>query len=84
MAKHKPAYLSYLLRIWQVDDDEARVWRASLQRPGGEERRGFADLEGLFAYLRSQACAAADPTPTTPDGDPDQGKEADEHSSEPT
>ncbi len=84
MAKHRPKYLSYLLRIWQVDDDEAPVWRASLQRPGGEAQQGFADLEELFAYLRSQACAGSEPTAPAPDKDPDIEKKAGEHSDETT
>jgi hypothetical protein len=58
-------YLSYLLRLWQesadeppavrlADSDEPRalpVWRASLESPGTGERRGFANLEDLYAYL---------------------------------
>jgi hypothetical protein len=63
MAAHEPSYFAYLLRIWRADGDDEPIWRASLQRPGGAERRGFASLEELFAYLRSQAYAGATPVP---------------------
>jgi hypothetical protein len=46
---------SYLLRVWQTSDGETRTWRASLERPGTEERQGFATLEELFEFLRQQA-----------------------------
>jgi hypothetical protein len=59
MAGQEPTYFAYLLRLWRVDDDEAPVWRASLQRPGGEERHGFASLDELFAYLSGQASVDA-------------------------
>ncbi|MBU0490882.1 MAG: hypothetical protein KKA73_00380 [Chloroflexi bacterium] len=45
-------YHSYLLRLWEVDDDqEGPIWRASLESPGTGERRGFASLDALFAFL---------------------------------
>ena len=51
MAKSQPRYLSYLLRLWQTGSQPA--WRASLESLTGE-RQGFADLEELFAFLKSQ------------------------------
>lgn len=56
MKKHEPRqqYLSYLLRLWQSGSGEGQVWRTSLQRPGSEERRGFADLEELMDFLKAQ------------------------------
>jgi hypothetical protein len=48
-------YCSYLLRLWRVRDNGER-WRAALERVEDGERRGFENLEALFAYL-SQVCA---------------------------
>lgn len=50
----KTRYLSYLLRLWETADGEQRFWRASLERPGTGERRSFATIEALFAYLRQE------------------------------
>ena len=56
-------YMAYLLRLWQESGGErARsdahpdgpLWRASLERPQGGERLGFASLEDLYAYLDAQ------------------------------
>ncbi len=46
-------YLSYLLRLWLVEDD-GPVWRASLENPHTVERHGFATLEELVAFLLEQ------------------------------
>lgn len=53
-------YYSFLLRLWKTDDADAVIWRASLERPGTREHRGFASLEALFAYLREQTAPAGD------------------------
>ena len=50
----RPDYMSYLLRLWRVGQSRDVHWRASLQRPGTEEPIWFADLEEMFAFLRSQ------------------------------
>ena len=47
-------HLSYLLRIWVVEQNGALVWRASLESSRRGERLGFADLDALFAFLRQQ------------------------------
>ncbi len=60
-------YHSYLLRLWRESSDgeastgpaespESRewVWRASLESPQAGERKGFANMEELFAFLRQQ------------------------------
>jgi hypothetical protein len=49
-----PTYLSYLLRLWRTQDRETCIWRASLEHPGTGERRGFASLEDLMAFLEAQ------------------------------
>jgi hypothetical protein len=46
-------YQSYLLRLWRVNGGE-EGWRASLESAHAGGRRGFADLEALFGFLRRQ------------------------------
>jgi hypothetical protein len=60
MANEYPAYLSYLLRLWRVEDrgeapgvDEA-VWRASLESAHTGEKKTFASMDDLFEFLRGQ------------------------------
>jgi hypothetical protein len=50
--KRRRPYLSYLLRLWPAEGDEGSAWRASLESPHTGERRGFASLEDLCAFLR--------------------------------
>ena len=52
--KKQPRYFSCLLRFWQTDDGEQRVWRVSLEYPATGERHGFASLADLFAYLETE------------------------------
>lgn len=52
-------YLSYLLRLWRVDEAptgaaEDVIWRASLESPFTGERMSFACLEDLCDFLREQ------------------------------
>lgn len=47
-------YRAFLLRLWLVETGDPPVWRASLEDPHTGERRGFADLARLFAYLKEQ------------------------------
>ena len=68
MSGKPSAYLSYLVRLWQDNDDdlpcpEGRglnpnkgtvVWRASLESAGTGERQSFASLDDLFAFLLEQ------------------------------
>lgn len=61
--------LSYLLRIWCVTDYDQVSWRASLEKTGSGELRGFSSLEALFAFLEAETIQ--------------KGKEADLSSSEP-
>ncbi|MBI4785494.1 MAG: hypothetical protein HY782_00385 [Chloroflexi bacterium] len=44
-------YLSYLLRLWGA----GATCRASLESPMTGERRGFASIKDLFAFLQAQA-----------------------------
>ncbi|HSN76198.1 MAG TPA: hypothetical protein VL334_14075 [Anaerolineae bacterium] len=54
MHTERPAYLSYLLRLWRAPGGADQPWRASLQDTLTGERTGFADLEALCAYLHAQ------------------------------
>ena len=47
-------YQSYLLRLWRAPGGAGQPWRASLENPLTGERRGFADLEALVAYLHDE------------------------------
>ena len=57
-------YLSYLLRLWQTNDQGRTVWRASLESPGTRERLGFANLDELFKFLKTQTLSSEDPEST--------------------
>jgi hypothetical protein len=54
MTTRQRFYRSYLLRMWQVADGEALLWRASVEVPGTGERRGFGSLEELCRWIRGQ------------------------------
>ncbi len=54
----QPSYRSYVLRLWAIESAGQRVWRASLQDAHSGERRGFADLAALTAFLAEQTGAA--------------------------
>ena len=45
-------YLSYLLRLWVVQNQEVSVWRCSVEDVQTGERHGFASLESLCEFLR--------------------------------
>lgn len=54
MAKRKPNYRSYLLRLWR-DETPGSPWRAMLEEVGrAGKRRHFEDLESLALYLLQQ------------------------------
>ena len=55
MLNEQRRYLAYMLRLWEVSNDGALVWRASLESPHTGERHGFADLEALFGFLEEKA-----------------------------
>jgi hypothetical protein len=47
----RPQQISFLLRLWCVDETGRSNWRASLETPETGQRLGFATLEQLFVYL---------------------------------
>jgi len=60
MSDEQSAYFSYLLRLWRVNEAGTHVLRASLEDPITGERRAFADLKSLFAFLEEQVGGALD------------------------
>jgi hypothetical protein len=50
----QPRYHSYLLRLWLAGDDQAPLWRISLENAQTGERRGFASLEELLIFLKEE------------------------------
>jgi hypothetical protein len=54
MEPRAPTYLSFMLRLYRVDDEKESAWRMSLESPLTRERMGFASLEDLFAFLQQQ------------------------------
>jgi hypothetical protein len=53
-AVERRSYSSYLLRLWQVEDAGGPVWQASLKSAHSGEQVGFASLQDLFRFLRTQ------------------------------
>ena len=54
MNDRSPCYLEFLLRLLCITGDEDVAWRASLEDAHSGERRGFADLTSLWAFLEAQ------------------------------
>ncbi len=64
-----PRYRAYLLRCWAEHGPSApapAVWRYILEDPHTGERRGFADLAALLAFLAAELAGQ----PTAPAGAP--------------
>ena len=59
MPEEPQAYQSYLLRLWRISNQGKAVWRASLESAQTGERRTFADLASLVAFLEEQTGADA-------------------------
>ena len=52
-----PRYRAYLLRCWAEGGqprDRPPTWRFSTENPHSGERRGFAGLDALVAYLATE------------------------------
>jgi hypothetical protein len=50
-ARGECRYLSFLLRLWRINQNGCEIWRASLENPRTGERRGFVSLEALIMFL---------------------------------
>ena len=44
-------YLSFLLRLWKVEDPDHPGWRASLEDPHTRQVTSFSSLATLYEYL---------------------------------
>jgi len=66
-------YCAYLVRLWQ--DSPYTLWRASAQSVQSGETVRFADVEQLFAFLRTQMTPVAATASSTPDDAPDVNRE---------
>jgi hypothetical protein len=60
VSEKQPRYLSYLLRLWQVENRGQLVWRASVEDSRTSERRGFASVNALLSSLREQTDVVTD------------------------
>jgi hypothetical protein len=47
-------YASYLLRLWQVQDNDHWMWRASLESSQSGEKWFFANLDDLLVFVRTK------------------------------
>jgi hypothetical protein len=68
MSNPRRKYVAYLLRLWQVEEGGNTVWRASLESPQTGERRGFASLADLFAFLEKEVCRVVQDRPAASEG----------------
>jgi hypothetical protein len=58
-----PRYRSYVLTFWEErsrDPDIPVVWRFSLQDPRTGQRHGFASLEEMVGFLRTELASNQD------------------------
>ena len=51
---HETAYLSYLLRVWQVEENGRFTWHGSLEKTGNRREFYFTNPDDLFAFLHTQ------------------------------
>jgi hypothetical protein len=75
MNEEQRTYYSYLLRLWRDDDrgmhrqvdkashytEKTTIWLASLESSLSGQRQGFANLDGLFSFLRRQTGTVSGP-----------------------
>ena len=54
MTEQSTDYMAFLLRLWRADEVDGAQWHASLEEPTTGERRGFADIDRLCAFLEEQ------------------------------
>jgi hypothetical protein len=67
MVEEPRRYVSYLLRLWQTERGGALIWRASLQSAHTGERRGFASLDDLYAFLELETTPSDTGEPCLPE-----------------
>ncbi len=47
-------YVSYLLRLWQAQNNGDWIWQASLESPQSGQQLAFANLDDVLAFIRQQ------------------------------
>ncbi|MDX1415508.1 MAG: hypothetical protein R3293_15040 [Candidatus Promineifilaceae bacterium] len=52
-------YVSYLLRLWQVQENDHWLWRASLESSQSGQKWFFANLEDLMRFMYTKASELA-------------------------
>jgi hypothetical protein len=57
MESERAAYRSFLLRLWQVEENGDWIWRCSLDETGTGRHKKFVDLESLFRHLKAETGA---------------------------
>lgn len=61
-------YRVYLLRLWQAESEEGgMVWRAALEDAPTGERKGFADVARLCAFLQALTADETEDTTQSPE-----------------
>jgi hypothetical protein len=69
VSEQERRYISYLLRLWQIEIQGQLVWQASLEDSRTGKRQGFASVDALLAFLRQVIDGGAR---AREDGDPTQ------------
>jgi hypothetical protein len=59
MSDQPPCYMAFLLQLWCVTDEDGVVWHASLEDAYTGERKGFANVQILYAFLTQQLVDAS-------------------------
>jgi hypothetical protein len=67
-------YEAFMLRLWQVGNNENLVWRASLESPSTGQCRGFATLDELYNYLKTRFSLLGSASDTRPEHVPTAGE----------
>ncbi len=67
MLNPKVCYVSYLLRLQQVQTDSRLIWVASVQNTATGEQCCFADLDAFVQFLQAQFQDHEIPLEITPD-----------------
>jgi hypothetical protein len=57
MTEEQINYRSFMIRMWQVKDDDQPTWRASIEVVDSGEQYGFTSLDEMFAFLEEQTRA---------------------------
>jgi hypothetical protein len=64
MPEQSADYVAFLLRLWSVNNQGTKSWRASLQHAQTGEIKSFASPDALFDYLRARTTSLSPPETT--------------------